>query len=178
MSSRLEWLGSLPLEEAEAQLLSCCASRQWVRKMVANRPYADEASLLAAAVDGVRELGWADVEEALSAHPRIGERAEAARREGMSAEDAQREAQWSRQEQSDAATADDAVKAELVARNLAYEERFGHVFLIRATGRSATEILTALHRRLHNSVEEERVEVRAELADITVLRIRKLLGLL
>ncbi|NNH75762.1 2-oxo-4-hydroxy-4-carboxy-5-ureidoimidazoline decarboxylase [Nocardia uniformis] len=173
MSSRLEWLGSLPLEEAEEQLLSCCASRQWARKMVANRPYANEASLLEAAEAGIAELAWADVQEALSAHPRIGER-EAARHGGLSAQ----EAEWSQQEQSGAATADAAVQAEFVARNLAYEDRFGHVFLIRATGRSATEMLAALHRRLHNTVEDERALVRAELADIAVLRIRKLLGLI
>ncbi|WP_067814409.1 2-oxo-4-hydroxy-4-carboxy-5-ureidoimidazoline decarboxylase [Nocardia inohanensis] len=178
MSGRLEWLGSLPLEEAETQLLTCCASRVWARKMVANRPYADESSLVEAAKSGVGELTWMDVEEALSAHPRIGERAEAVRAEADSAGLSEREAKWSQQEQSGAAAADPALLAEIAARNLAYEQHFGHVFLIRATGRSAAEILEALHRRLHNSVEDERAEVRSELAEITVLRIRKLLGLL
>ncbi|QLY28921.1 2-oxo-4-hydroxy-4-carboxy-5-ureidoimidazoline decarboxylase [Nocardia huaxiensis] len=174
MSSRLEWLGSLPLEDAEAQLLTCCASRRWARKMVANRPYMDEASLDEAARAGIRELDWADIEEALSAHPRIGDRAEAAKPQELS----QREAQWSQEEQSGTASAEAAVLEELRARNIAYENRFGHVFLIRATGRSAGEMLSELHRRLHNSVEDERLAVRAELADITVLRIRKLLGLI
>ncbi|MFI6866847.1 2-oxo-4-hydroxy-4-carboxy-5-ureidoimidazoline decarboxylase [Nocardia sp. NPDC050406] len=173
MSSRLEWLGSLPLEEAEEQLFTCCASRQWARKMVANRPYAQEASLVEAAAAGIAELAWSEVLEALSAHPRIGER-EAARTAALSAQ----EAEWSRQEQSGAATPDAEVQAALVAGNLAYEERFGHVFLIRATGRGADEVLAALHRRLRNSVEDEQAVVRAELTEIAVLRIRKLLGLL
>ncbi|MEU1431599.1 2-oxo-4-hydroxy-4-carboxy-5-ureidoimidazoline decarboxylase [Nocardia sp. NPDC005746] len=168
MSSRLEWLGSLPLEEAETHLLTCNASRTWARKMVANRPYADESSLIAAAVAGVAELSWADVEEALDAHPRIGER-EAARHQS------EREARWSADEQSGASEADARVLAELAAGNLAYEEHFGHVFLIRAAGRSAAEMLAELRHRLGNPVAEEHRVVRRELADITGRRVRKLL---
>ncbi|MFE3795538.1 2-oxo-4-hydroxy-4-carboxy-5-ureidoimidazoline decarboxylase [Nocardia tengchongensis] len=169
MSSRLEWLGSLPLEEAETHLLTCNASRTWARKMVANRPYADESSLIAAAVAGVVELSWFDVEEALSAHPRIGERT-AARHQS------EREAQWSADEQSGASEADARVLAELAAGNLAYEEQFGHVFLIRAAGRSAAEMLAELRHRLGNPVAEEHLVVRRELADITGRRVRKLLA--
>ncbi|MEU1204222.1 2-oxo-4-hydroxy-4-carboxy-5-ureidoimidazoline decarboxylase [Nocardia sp. NPDC005825] len=168
MSSRLEWLGSLPLEEAETHLLTCNASRNWARKMVANRPYADESSLIAAAVAGVTELSWIDVEEALSAHPRIGERT-AARHQS------EREAKWSADEQSGATDADARVLADLAAGNLAYEEQFGHVFLIRAAGRSATEMLEQLQHRLGNTAAEEHLVVRRELADITGLRVRKLL---
>ncbi|MEU6583939.1 2-oxo-4-hydroxy-4-carboxy-5-ureidoimidazoline decarboxylase [Nocardia sp. NPDC046763] len=168
MSSRLEWLGSLPLEEAETQLLTCNASRTWARRMVANRPYADESSLIAAAVTGVTELSWIDVEEALSAHPRIGERTAAAHQ-------SEREAKWSADEQSGASAADDQVKADLASWNVTYQEHFGHVFLIRAAGRSATEMLSELQRRLGNSVVDEQLTVRRELADITGLRIRKLL---
>ncbi|MFF0636484.1 2-oxo-4-hydroxy-4-carboxy-5-ureidoimidazoline decarboxylase [Nocardia sp. NPDC004151] len=168
MSSCLEWLGSLPLEEAETHLLTCNASRTWARKMVANRPYADESSLIAAAVAGVAELSWADVEEALDAHPRIGER-EAARHQS------EREARWSADEQSGASEADARVLAELAAGNLAYEEHFGHVFLIRAAGRSGAEMLAELRHRLGNPVAEEHRVVRRELADITGRRVRKLL---
>lgn len=178
MSGRLEWLGSLPLEEAEAQLLTCCASRRWARKMVAGRPYVNESLLMQAAVSGMSELDWADIEEALQAHPRIGERAEPARAEGVSAETAQRESQWSQDEQSGAAEAADTVLRELAWGNLEYERHFGHVFLIRATGRSAEEMLSELTRRLANSVPDERAVVRAELTSIARLRIRKLLGLI
>ncbi|APA98327.1 2-oxo-4-hydroxy-4-carboxy-5-ureidoimidazoline decarboxylase [Nocardia seriolae] len=168
MSSRLEWLGSLSLEEAEAQLLTCNASRSWARKMVANRPYADESHLTSAAVTGVTELAWADIEEALSAHPRIGERTAAKHQ-------SEQEAQWSAEEQSGAADADARAKADLAAGNVAYEEQFGHVFLIRAAGRSAAEMLSELRIRLGNSVPDEQLVVRRELADITGLRVRKLL---
>ncbi|WP_405493951.1 2-oxo-4-hydroxy-4-carboxy-5-ureidoimidazoline decarboxylase [Nocardia sp. NBC_00511] len=168
MSSRLEWLGSLPLEEAEAHLLTCNASRTWARKMVANRPYADESSLIAAAVTGVTELAWEDVTEALDAHPRIGERTAAKHQ-------SEREAQWSAQEQSGASDADARVLQELAAGNLSYEQQFGHVFLIRASGRSAEEMLGQLRHRMSNTANEEQFVVRRELADITGLRVRKLL---
>ncbi|AYF78278.1 2-oxo-4-hydroxy-4-carboxy-5-ureidoimidazoline decarboxylase [Nocardia yunnanensis] len=169
MSSRLEWLGSLSLEDAETQLLTCNASRSWARKMVANRPYADESSLIAAAVTGVTELSWADIEEALAAHPRIGERTAATHQ-------SEQEAKWSAEEQSGATDADAVIKADLAAGNVAYEKRFGHVFLIRAAGRSAAEMLSELQIRLGNTVADEQLVVRRELADITGLRVRKLLA--
>lgn len=169
MSSRLEWLGSLSLEEAESQLLTCCASRRWARKMVANRPYASESALIEAGATGIAELEWSDVEEALSAHPRIGERQ-------AKAETSAQEDKWSKQEQAGAADADPKVLAELAAGNVEYENHFGHVFLIRASGRNAAEMLAELRRRLRNSAEAEQAQVKIELADITALRIRKLLG--
>ncbi|PXX58180.1 2-oxo-4-hydroxy-4-carboxy-5-ureidoimidazoline decarboxylase [Nocardia tenerifensis] len=168
MARDIGWLNSLPPDQAEQELLTCCASRRWAQKVAASRPYPDAASATAAAVAAVCELSWPEVEEALSAHPRIGDRAKA--------ELSEQEAAWSRGEQSGAASADAAVRAELTAGNLAYEERFGHVFLIRATGRSAEEILAELRRRLDNSVPDERIKVQSELADITRLRVRKLLG--
>jgi 2-oxo-4-hydroxy-4-carboxy-5-ureidoimidazoline decarboxylase len=178
MSGEIGWLNSLPLDQAEAELLTCCASRRWARKVLARSPYQNSESLIAAAVTGVCELSWPDVEEALSAHPRIGARAEVAAAVGLSAtgaEQARREANWSRTEQSAAATADPAVLRELAEGNFAYEERFGHVFLIRATGRSAHEMLSELRKRLDNGIEDERVVIQAELAEITRLRVRKLL---
>ncbi|CAM4180748.1 2-oxo-4-hydroxy-4-carboxy-5-ureidoimidazoline decarboxylase [Nocardia ninae] len=168
MAGDIGWLNSLPPDRAVQELLACCASRQWAQKVAASRPYPDTASATAAAVAAVCELSWPDVEEALSAHPRIGDRAKA--------ELSEREAEWSRGEQSGAATADAAVRAELAAGNRAYEDRFGHVFLIRATGRSAEEMLTELRKRLANSLLDERIKVQGELADITRLRVRKLLG--
>lgn len=166
MSGEIGWLNALPADQAEAELLTCCASTRWAHEVAARRPYQDDASLLATAVATVRELDWSDIEEALSAHPRIGERAESTA--------SRREADWSRAEQSGAATADTALLDELAERNLAYEKRFGHVFLIRATGRSAAEMLGELHRRLHNPVDDERAEVQRQLAEITGLRVEKL----
>jgi len=157
-------LNAAGADEAETALLACCASRRWAAVILAARPYQALAHLTAVSDATVAALDWSDVEEALSGHPRIGERVRGAGQE----------AEWSRREQSAAATGDGGLRAALTAGNVEYEQRFGHVFLIKATGRSATEILTALHRRLSNDEATEREVVRAELAGIVHLRLEKL----
>jgi 2-oxo-4-hydroxy-4-carboxy-5-ureidoimidazoline decarboxylase len=155
---------ALPGPRAEEELLACCAVPEWARKVAAGRPYADLPSLLEAGSAALAELSWDGVLTALSAHPRIGERA---------AGDS-REAAWSRQEQAGASGADPAVGEALRAANLAYEERFGHVFLICATGLSSAEMLAAARARLENDEETERAVVRRELDAIVRIRLRKL----
>ncbi|MFC4906012.1 2-oxo-4-hydroxy-4-carboxy-5-ureidoimidazoline decarboxylase [Actinomadura gamaensis] len=161
----LDRLNALPADAAEAELLTCCASRRWAAEIAAGRPYADAAELAAASDGALAALDWTDVREALDAHPRIGERAAGA----------DREARWSRGEQSAAATAEDGVRRALAEGNRAYEERFGHVFLICATGKTAAEILAALRVRLGHDTGTERTTVRAELAAIVRLRLAKLI---
>ena len=154
-------LDRLNLEEpaaAEHDLLACCASRRWADEILARRPYRDLAQLRSVSEQVLRALAWTDVEQALAAHPRIGERAGGATTE----------AGWSRDEQAGAAPSDD-----LVAGNRAYEERFGHVFLICATGLSGEQIHTALRTRLGNDPEAERDVVREELRKIVDLRLGK-----
>lgn len=161
----LDLLNAAEPAAAEHALLACCASRRWADEMLARRPYPDLDLLRlvsGAALDG---LDWAGVREALDAHPRIGDRPAG---DGT-------EATWSRAEQS-AASADEALAAELRAANVEYEDRFGHVFLICATGRSAPEILAALRERLGHDEDAERDVVRAELAAIVALRLGKLVG--
>ena len=163
------WWNDLPADEAERELISCCASRAWARAVTAARPYASVDALLLAATDVLGALPWADVEDALRAHPRIGQRlGDAGRGEA-------REMVWSRQEQAGAAGAEDATATALVSANQAYEERFGHVFLIFATGRTAEEMLAAARVRLGNDEATERVVVRHELVKITRLRLERLL---
>ncbi|WP_277949992.1 2-oxo-4-hydroxy-4-carboxy-5-ureidoimidazoline decarboxylase [Bailinhaonella thermotolerans] len=162
----LDWFNALAPEKAEAELLACCASRAWAKAVAGRRPYGDLAALTAAARAEIAGLSWADVEEALNAHPRIGDRAA-----GES-----REAGWSRREQAGMADAAEETARAMAEGNLAYEERFGHVFLIRAAGRGAEEMLAELRRRLGNDPETERAEVRGQLAGITELRLAKLLG--
>jgi 2-oxo-4-hydroxy-4-carboxy-5-ureidoimidazoline decarboxylase len=140
-----------------------CASRAWLDAMVRTRPHRTLAALVEASDAALAELSWDDIAEALAAHPRIGERVAGSGRE----------AAWSRHEQATSATTDDAVAAQLFDANLAYEARFGQVFLICATGRSAREILAEARRRLGNDVETERSEVRRELRDIVRLRLAK-----
>ncbi|HEU5032379.1 MAG TPA: 2-oxo-4-hydroxy-4-carboxy-5-ureidoimidazoline decarboxylase [Spirillospora sp.] len=152
------------LDVTEGGLLACCASRRWAAEVAAGRPYADLAELRAASATALAGLDWADVEEALAAHPRIGERIK----------DAGREAAWSRGEQSGMDAAAVEVRTALVEGNRAYEERFGHVFLICATGLTAAEMLAALRERLGHDAGAERAAVRTELAKIVDLRLAKL----
>ncbi|EWC60938.1 2-oxo-4-hydroxy-4-carboxy--5-ureidoimidazoline (OHCU) decarboxylase [Actinokineospora spheciospongiae] len=149
-----------------ADLLSCCASRRWAEQVAARGPFADLDDLVAASAEVLAGLDWSDVLEALAAHPRIGDRAGGA----------DRESGWSRQEQSAAATADDRIRADLVEGNRVYEERFGHVFLVCATGLPAEAVLAALRHRLTNDETGERRAVRGELAKIVELRLGKLVG--
>jgi 2-oxo-4-hydroxy-4-carboxy-5-ureidoimidazoline decarboxylase len=152
-----------PAEAAERDVLACCASKAFAKAIADGRPYRDPAALLAAVGAVFDGLSWDDIVEAMSEHPRIGDRAV---RTGMSAA-----------EQSGAAAASDTVRQGLADGNRAYEERFGYVFLICASGLSGQEMLTSLRARLGNDEEAERTVVRAELLKITRLRMRKMLGL-
>lgn len=151
----------MPAPEAMALLRPCCASGRWAAQLMAGRPYGWLRQMLAASDDVMADLSWGDLAEALAAHPRIGEQAAGPGRE----------ASWSRQEQRDVAGS--AVAEQLLAGNLAYEERFGHVFLICATGKTPEQMLTALRLRLGNPTEVERGVIRAELGAIVRLRLIK-----
>jgi 2-oxo-4-hydroxy-4-carboxy-5-ureidoimidazoline decarboxylase len=155
-----------PADEAVQALRACNAAPRFAAEVVAGRPYRDVDTLVARAEDVVRALPWADVAIALAAHPRIGDRVE-----GTSAE-----ARSSRTEQSSMADADDGTRAAMAEGNAAYEQRFDHVFLIRAAGRSPGEMLAELRRRLDNDEETERREVTEQLAQITGRRVEALVS--
>ncbi|MGD0063527.1 MAG: 2-oxo-4-hydroxy-4-carboxy-5-ureidoimidazoline decarboxylase [Streptosporangiaceae bacterium] len=160
---------------AERDVLTCCASRAFARAITAGRPYREPGALDAAVVAAFTALSWDDILEGMSAHPRIGDRsaqATRARSRGWSAA----EQGWSAAEQSGAAAAGEVVRQGLADGNLAYEERFGHVFLICATGLSGAEMLTQLRARLAHDDSTERTVVRRELLKITQLRMAKLLS--
>jgi 2-oxo-4-hydroxy-4-carboxy-5-ureidoimidazoline decarboxylase len=163
--SGLEALNTMPADQAGERLATCCAARAWVTRMNAGRPYADVDELLTASDRVMRGLGPDDLAEALAAHPRIGQRVG-----GSSTE-----AAWSRQEQAGMNDADAEVREALREGNLAYEERFDRVFLIRAAGRSPAEMLAELRRRLGNDPEAELGEVAEQLREITRLRLERLL---
>jgi 2-oxo-4-hydroxy-4-carboxy-5-ureidoimidazoline decarboxylase len=160
----LSQLNQAPPDEVARQLGACCASPAWVAAMIAGRPYGDAGALAERGADALARLDWAQVRVALDAHPRIGARITATGTE----------AAWSRREQSGMGAASDDVRAALVEANRAYEDRFGHVFLIFATGRTDTEMLAAARERLDNPDELERTVVRTELARIVDLRLRRL----
>ena len=155
-----------PADQAVQALRACNAAPRFAAEVVAGRPYRDVETLVARAEEVVRALPWEDVAVALAAHPRIGDRVD-----GSSAE-----AESSRREQSSMSGADDTTRTALVEGNRAYEERFDHVFLIRASGRSPEEMLGELRRRLDNDEEAERAEVTEQLAQITGLRVQALLS--
>jgi 2-oxo-4-hydroxy-4-carboxy-5-ureidoimidazoline decarboxylase len=165
----MDAFNSLPAVRLEEDLLACCAAPAWGAAVVAKRPYRERSEIIATADAAARDLTWAEVLVGLSAHPRIGERA---------AGDS-KEAAWSRREQSAAArSADEVTKAALIEANHAYEEKFGHVFLIFASGRSQEEILAAARQRLANDEETERAVVRDELRKIALLRLERVLDAL
>jgi OHCU decarboxylase len=160
--SPLDRFNRLSDEEAAAQLLAVCHSRRWAKEVAASRPYADLAALQRAADEVWLGLGPEDWLEAFAAHPRIGEAG------GASAD-------WSRQEQAGVGGATD-VKERLARGNADYEARFGHVFLISAAGRDATEILAALTERLGNDPATELRVAAEEHRRITRLRLERLMA--
>ena len=165
----VEAFNSLPAGKLEAELLAVCAAPAWGSAVAALRPYPSRSALLAAAEVAARSLSWPEVLRGLSAHPRIGERAQ-----GDS-----KEAAWSRREQSTAASSgDDDTRAALIAANHAYEDKFGHVFLIFASGRTQEEILAAARERIGNDEATERAVVTDELRKIALLRLERLLDAL
>jgi 2-oxo-4-hydroxy-4-carboxy-5-ureidoimidazoline decarboxylase len=155
-----------PADEAVQALRACNAAPRFAAEVAAGRPYRDVETLVARAEEVARALPWADVAMALAAHPRIGDRVH-----GSSAEAAS-----SRREQSSMDGADAATRDALIEGNKAYEERFDHVFLIRAAGRTPGEMLAELRRRLDNDPETEQAEVVDQLAQITALRVKALVA--
>jgi 2-oxo-4-hydroxy-4-carboxy-5-ureidoimidazoline decarboxylase len=165
---------ALPAADARRELLDCCHSSAWAREVAAGRPYPDVAAVVAAGAAALAGLPWPEVRTALDAHPRIGERLAARASAADSAGANERSTTWSQREQAGAADADEGTAAALVEVNRRYEERFGHVFLIFATGRTATQMLEAARARLGNAESVEREIIRAELGKITGLRLERL----
>lgn len=149
------------VDDAVKTLLPLCGSPAWAHALVARRPYADTAALLAASDEIFPTLPESELAVALSGHPRIGERMGG---DGTAAN-------LSRSEQSAMQSADEQVAADIVQGNHDYEARFDRVFLIRAAGRSPREILAELRRRLDNDDAAELAEVREQLRQITRLRL-------
>jgi 2-oxo-4-hydroxy-4-carboxy-5-ureidoimidazoline decarboxylase len=159
------WNG-LPHEEAAREILACCGSRTWAASMASKRPIQDAASLVATS-DGIwRSLGEPDWLEAFRSHPRIGE----THAEGDVAASS---AAWSAEEQQQAAAADEAVKTALKWGNREYEQKFGRIFIVCATGKSASETLEILRRRLHNDEATELQQAAEEQRQIMHLRLNK-----
>lgn len=154
-------LNGLSRPAAEIALRRCCGSRRWVERMLAGLPYASDASLRQAAEREWWSLAREDWLEAFAAHPRIGERGGDAR---------------SRREQSGVEDAAPGVRLALEQGNRDYEARFGHVYLVCASGRSAADLLADLQCRLGADPERELRTAAGEQAKITALRLEQLGG--
>ena len=155
---RVDEFNALPADDARSLVAGWLGVRRWVDEVVAGRPYSDTDALRRQAHDSALDLTDHELASALSRHPRIGER--------PSSNGA--EARHSRSEQAGVKAAD---AERLRAANLTYEQRFGHVFLVRAAGRSSADILAELRRRLYNDEEAERAETVTALRDIALLRM-------
>jgi OHCU decarboxylase len=169
MPTGLQQLNDATREEAFDMLLSCCGSLSWAQRMVAARPFADLKMLLKMAEQIWWELRPSDWLEAFASHPRIGERKTATQQSEQSA-------QWSAQEQAGAQTADDEIRAALAEANRVYEERFGYIYIVCATGKTSEELLALCQQRLSNDYEIELQVAAEEQQKITAIRLRKLLA--
>jgi 2-oxo-4-hydroxy-4-carboxy-5-ureidoimidazoline decarboxylase len=150
---------------AAAALKPCIDVTRWVDAVAGARPFASKDALLAFATAAADPFTPEEVEAAMAHHPRIGERPTASTTE----------ASMSRSEQAGVDPSDAGVAQALAQGNRDYEEKFGRVFLIRAAGRTAPEILAALNERLGNSPAEEDTIVARQLREIAVLRLEGLI---
>ncbi|GGS52495.1 2-oxo-4-hydroxy-4-carboxy-5-ureidoimidazoline decarboxylase [Streptomyces griseoviridis] len=145
---------------ARAALHEVCASAAWGERLLAARPYAGCEDLYAASDAATAALTATDLAEAMAGHPPIGRP-----KPGDPT---------SSREQAGMAGAPDGLKAEMLELNLAYQEKFGHVFLICATGRTGEQMRDAVKQRIGNAPEREREIVRTELGKINRIRLARL----
>jgi len=166
-AARLRHLASLSDGALHAAFLACCGSTRWAAAMTAARPVASLDALQGASARAFEDLGKDDWLEAFRAHPKIG---------GKSAEAHASQASkvWSSSEQSRVADASQATLDALADVNRAYEAKFGHIYIVCATGKSADEMLAIARARLENDGPEELARAAAEQEKITYLRLEKL----
>jgi len=168
MSDGLELLNRASQAKAESAFLSCCGSSRWAKKMTEARPFADVSHLLDQAEEIWHNLEPEDWLEAFAAHPKIGARQAVPQATAQSAK-------WSHAEQSGTHAAADPVRNALAEANLLYENRFGFIFIVCATGKSAEEMLENCRQRLDNANDAEILIAADEQKKITEIRLNKLL---
>lgn len=165
----LEELNALSAERAREELMRCCGCANWAAAVLKGRPFASKAALLSAADSAWAEATEKDWLEAFAHHPRIGGK------DALRAKFASTQA-WATGEQAGAASASEAVLDALAEGNAAYEKKFGHIFIVCATGKSAAEMLDLLKSRMPNGADAEKRVAAAEQHKITKIRLEKLLS--
>ena len=162
-----QW-NALDADAAAREILPCCGSHAWANALAERRPFADASQLFAASDEvwaALPEPAW---REAFDSHPRIGQQhARSATAQSLS---------WSSTEQRAAMSYEDTTKLALAEANRQYEEKFGRIFIVCASGKSAAEILAILTTRMQNSAADELLEAAEQQRQITQLRLRRWLG--
>ena len=157
----------LPREELKQQLFNCCGSTAWVNKMLRFFPMDDLVELLEDAEKQWYQCTEADWKEAFTHHPKIGDVDSLTKKFAATA-------QWAAGEQMAVGTASQRVIENLAAANDAYEKKFGYIFIVCATGKTAEEMLAILQQRLSGTLEQEIKTAMDEQNKITLLRLQKL----
>ncbi|MEO5902879.1 MAG: 2-oxo-4-hydroxy-4-carboxy-5-ureidoimidazoline decarboxylase [Gemmatimonadaceae bacterium] len=170
MTVTLGELNSMTRDEAAELLRSCCGATSWVNAMLDRRPYESVTRLLDDA-----DVAWAtttvdDWHEAFSHHPRIGEKATNGKQTGLAGG-------WSEAEQKKIRVASSSAHDQMSLVNIAYEQKFGHIYIVNARGKSANDLLDIARSRLKNNPEKELRIAAGEVREITRLRLEKLLGI-
>ncbi len=163
----LEQINSWTEAEARAAFLLCCGAMRWAERMTARRPFRQSDELLEAAEQIWNGLGREDWLEAFAAHPKIGDLDALRVKFGSTAA-------WAATEQGGVAAASESILLALAEGNRAYEAKFGYIFIVCATGKTAPEMLVLLQQRLNNVPEKELAIAAAEQAKITRIRLQKL----
>jgi 2-oxo-4-hydroxy-4-carboxy-5-ureidoimidazoline decarboxylase len=169
LSRVLKHWNALPPDEAAAEILSCCGSRAWAACLAGKRPFANEQALFTTADYCWQNLPEEDWLEAFRSHPRIGEQHAQKKTTTVSAA-------WSRSEQSRMSEADDGILQRMREGHRQYEERFGRIFIVCASGKQPAEMLRILERRLANDATQELKESAVQQQQIMQLRLRKWLA--
>jgi len=163
----MRYVRAMPEPELETVLRSCCASTRWIAAMVKERPFDSLASMKARAGELWNKLSTPDFDEAFKAHPRIGEK------KADSHQSATAHA-WSTAEQAKVGAASEAVLTELMEANKVYGEKFGRIYIVCATGKSAEEMLAIAKERIQNTPDVELKRAADEQRKITELRLEKM----
>jgi OHCU decarboxylase len=165
----LSWLNGLGPSEATGEFVKCCGSLEWARRMTGSRPFKSLEQLQTRASEIWWRLDRDDWLEAFRSHPKIG---------GSKAEEkvSDQSRAWSGEEQSGVKSGSEQVLSELARLNRQYDDKFGFIFIVCATGKSSDEMLAILKSRLANDAETELRKAASEQEKITEIRLRKLIS--
>ena len=163
----IEQVRLLPPSDFQEAMYRCCASSRWANQMAISGPYISVEGLHDKAVEIWSSLSNEDYLEAFKGHPMIGADLDALRRKFTHT------SEWSEGEQAGIQSASERVLKRLQSANIEYANRFGHIFIVCATGKTAEEMLNLLEERLDNSPDVEIAIAAGEQQKITTIRLNK-----